>query len=273
MPYRYAHWWLLALFPLVAVAFWPNYFGQLRDAPFALHAHGISATLWLALLTIQVWSIGTRRIDWHRRAGLATFVALPLFAAAGPLALWSMIELYAAKADPFHAAYGARLAISDIIAGPTVILLVIYAFVQRRRVRAHAAAMLATALIVLPPILGRLVQRVPLIPTNGGFGWSEPELAFMLAWVATIAIALALARGPARTAFGIAAATTLAQAVGFLTIGTMPAWESFVVRLIALPVAPVALTGGIGAFGLLWWAWRVVPPRGTAAAGTALAAA
>lgn len=273
MPYRNAHWWLLALFPMIAVAFWPNYLGQFRASPFALHAHGVTATAWLLLLTLQSWSLHARRFVWHRTAGLATFIVLPLFAAAGPLALWSMIELHVAQADPFHAAYGARLAMADMIAGPTVIGLVIYAFVQRQRVRTHAAAMLATVIIVLPPVLGRLVQRVPLIPPDGALGVSATVVAFLLAWAVTLALALMLARGQARIAFAVAALSTLAQMLAFLTVTRTAAWEDFVGRLIAIPVAPVALAAGLAAFALLCWAWRQAPRRGAATGGGAAIAA
>jgi len=45
MPYRHAHWYLLSLFPLAALAFWFNYLSQLRTVPIEFHIHGITATL------------------------------------------------------------------------------------------------------------------------------------------------------------------------------------------------------------------------------------
>lgn len=211
MPYRRAHWWLLALFPLIAVAYWPNYLGQFRTAPFALHAHGMTAAAWLALLAAQSWSIHDRRIDLHRLAGRATFVVLPLFAAGGPLALLSMARLFTMQADPFHAANGAGLVASDVIAGPAVIALVVYAFLHRREMRAHAAAMLATALLALPPILGRLCPLVPGFPGEGAFGMSGFALSFQIAEGIALVIAVALASGgaTARLPFGFAAVATL----------------------------------------------------------------
>src|SRR3569623_1355774 len=167
MPYRRAYWWLLALFPLIAVAFWPGYLGQLGKAPFALHAHGITATAWLILLAMQSWSISVRRPAMHRAAGLATFAVLPLFAAAGPLALQGMAILWWTQADPFHSAYCARLVVVDMIAGPSVIILAVCAFLHRRRLETHASAMLATALLVLPPGIGRLFPAIPGFPHGG----------------------------------------------------------------------------------------------------------
>ncbi|WP_447407144.1 hypothetical protein, partial [Clostridium perfringens] len=83
----------------------------------------------------------------------------------------SMAGLWRTQADPFHAAFGARLVIADMIAGPCVTALVAYALARRRRVGVHAAAMLATALLVLPPIIGRLFPALPGFPHGGWAGF------------------------------------------------------------------------------------------------------
>jgi len=261
MPYRHAHWYLLALFPLIAVAFWPGYWGQLRSAPFALHAHGLTATAWLLLLTWQSWSIQTRKVAGHRIAGRATFVVLPLFAAAGPPALQGMARLWRTNADPFHAAFGSRLVIADMIAGPTVVLLVVYAVAHRREMERHAAAMLATALLVLPPIIGRLFPLTPGFPHGGWAGFGGFRLALQLAEGLTLLIALSLARRSpaARVGFGIAALATAAQMIGFETIGRTAAWDQWITLLTDLPSVPIAVAAAISAELLLWWAWKRRP--------------
>lgn len=263
MPFRHGHWWLALLFPLIALAFWPGYFGQLRNVPFALHAHGLTATAWLLLLTVQSWSIATGRVSQHRTSGLATFVVLPLFAAAGPLALHSMALLWRSNADPFHATYGARLAGADLIAGASVIAMVVYAFVLRRRVAVHASAMLATTLLVLPPIIGRLITAIPGFPTGGAAGFGGFRLAFDLANLLTLLIALALAtrRPTTGIGFAFAAAASAAQIMAFETIGGTAIWGRAVILMIDIPPEPMAVTAAIVTAALLWWAWRVVPPR------------
>lgn len=257
VPYRHAHRWLLALFPMIAVAFWPGYLGQFREAPFALHAHGMTATAWLILLTVQSWSIHARRLGWHRTAGLATFIVLPLFAAAGPLALQGMAMLWRSNADPFHCAFGARLVIADMVAGPSVVIMVAYAFLHRRRTEAHAAAMLATALLVLPPIIGRLFPAIPGFPHGGWAGFGGFRLSFQLAEAATLLLAIWLAsrRPAARAGFGFAAMATAAQMIGFETIGTTGLWGRCVILLTGIPPAPMAMVAGIAAEALLYWAW------------------
>lgn len=263
MPYRHAYRWLLALFPLIGFAFWPGYLSQFAEAPFALHAHGLTATAWLVLLTVQSWSIHARKPAWHRATGLATFVILPAFAAAGPLALQGMAVLWRTNADPFHAAYGARLVLADMVAGPAVIIMVVYAFLHRRQLGRHAAAMLATALLILPPITGRIFPALPGFPHGGRAGFGGFWFSFQLAEALTLVIALWLAsRTPAaRAGFGFAAAATAVQMIGFETVARTDMWKRWVVLLTDIPAAPMAVAAALLTAALLWWAWRKVKPQ------------
>ncbi len=263
MPYRRAPWWLLTLFPLNGIAFWPGYWGQLGKAPFALHAHGITATAWLLLLTAQSWSVHARKLPLHRLAGLATFLVLPMFAAAGPLALQGMAGLWRTNADPFHAAYGAQLVIADMIAGPAVVVMAVYAFLHRRRVVIHSSAMLATALLVLPPIIGRLFPAIPGFLQGGWAGFGGFRLSFHLGEGVALAIAVWLAsrRPDARFGFGFAAAAIAAQMVGFETIGKTELWNRWVILLTQLPSALMAFAAAAAAAALLLWAWQKAPAR------------
>jgi len=257
MSYRSAHLWLLALFPLIGLAFWPAYFGQFGKAPFAHHAHGMTATAWLLLLTAQSWSIHARHAVWHRTAGLATFIILPLFAAAGPLALQSMALIWQSNADPFHAAFGSRLVIVDMVAGPSVVVMVVYALFHRRQVAIHAAAMLGTALLVLPPVIARLLPAVPGFPHGGWAEFAGFRAAFQLAETITLLTALWLAsrRPAARIGFGFVAVSTAVQMIGFETIGRTDFWNRWVMILTEIPPVPMSLAAGIITLALLWWAW------------------
>src|SRR5687768_16585659 len=102
MPYRHAHLYLLLLFPLTGLAFWPNYFGRLAASPAAFHIHGATASLWIALLAFQSWSIHARRNAWHRSVGLASFALFPLFVAGGLLVIQTMAVKFAGRSDPFY---------------------------------------------------------------------------------------------------------------------------------------------------------------------------
>ncbi|NKJ45111.1 MULTISPECIES: hypothetical protein [unclassified Novosphingobium] len=132
--------------------------------------------------------------------------------------------------------------IADMVAGPSVVAMVVYAFANRRRIEAHAAAMLATALLVLPPIIGRLFPTIPSFPHGGWAGFGGFRLSFQLAESVTLLLAIWLAsrRPDARAGFGFAAIATAAQMVGFETIGTTHLWSRWVTLLTNISPAPMA---------------------------------
>src|SRR6185436_14831501 len=103
MPYRHAHWYLLSLFPLAGLAFWPNYVSRLADSSAAFHLHGITASLWIGLVAFQSWSIHHRRNALHRSLGLASFALFPFFVTGGLLIIQSIAGKFATAADPFSA--------------------------------------------------------------------------------------------------------------------------------------------------------------------------
>jgi len=252
MPFRKAYLVLLLLVPMIALAFWPGYFGQVRSAPFALHAHGLSAMAWLGLLWLQAWS-AQHRLSLHRQTGLAMFVAVPLFVMGGLLAMQSMAALAAAKADPFHAHYGARLALDDAIAIAAFLALVSFAVARRRKVWLHGGAMLGTALLVLPPI----ITRLPVFPDSATF-----VTVFLIAQATALggALLLALLYPRARAPFGFVAGTIGVQTLLVQTFGVSPAWERICFGLIGVPSYVLAVAGlAVGAVPL-WLAWR--RPRG-----------
>ncbi|MBY9063235.1 hypothetical protein K7957_09855 [Sphingomonas yunnanensis] len=262
MPYRHGYRAVLLLLPLILLAFWPGYFGALRAAPLALHAHGLSATAWLVLLAVQLWSIHDRRVALHRTAGLALFAIVPLFAGASLAAVQGGIALFVARSDPFHTSFGARLALVDLLALVTFVALVRQALLARRQVRAHAAAMLATALLVLPPIIGRLFPAVP-----GFFDWEVARhsgfaLSFQLAMLVSIGGALAMWRGRRDGgAFLVVAASLVLQAVAFDTVAASMAWESAAKALLTVTPALLFALGALAAAGALTEGWLRVPPR------------
>lgn len=267
MPYRRAHWWLLALLPAIVVAFWPNYFGRLRNAELALHAHGLTASCWVILTWLQSWSAATRRFALHRASGLATFVIVPAFVAAGALAVIDMSRRFVAQADPFNGTFGARLALEDMIAVVVFAVLTTMAIAKRRDLRFHAGAMLATILLVLSPILGRLLQHVPFFPA--GFA---PALHVSDLFAAVVALELARRDRRAALPFVIAAIANLAQSLLFETVARTAAWEDATRRIAAVDALPVVLGAAAVGAGLMWWAWVRGPARRSAAAGTPAAA-
>jgi hypothetical protein len=259
MPFRHAGWALVLLVPMIAVAFWPQYFGDLPNASFALHAHGVTASLWVLLVFFQHWSIHSRRNALHRSAGLAVFVAVPLFAAGALLAMQSM----AAKAlagHPFYTPFGAMLGLDDVIAAVALLLIVRAALIHHRQVWQHAGYMMSTLLLVLPPIVTRLLPPMTII------GLPPFDAAYLAAELSATMIALLLAwiyprsRGP----FLIVAAITAAQAAAVEAFGRSQGWADAYFALTRVPPAVLAAVGISVSALLLWSAWRV--PRRVARA-------
>ena len=252
MPFRKAYLVLLLLVPMIALAFWPGYFGQVRSAPFALHAHGLSAMAWLGLLWLQAWS-AQHRLSLHRQTGLAMFVAVPLFVMGGLLAMQGMAALAAAKADPFHAHYGVRLALDDAIAIAAFLALVSFAVARRRKVWLHGGAMLGTALLVLPPI----ITRLPVFPDSATF-----VTVFLIAQATALGGALLLASlyPRARAPFGFVVGTIGVQTLLVQTFGVSAAWERICFGLIGVPSSVLVVAGLVLGALPLWLAWR--RPRG-----------
>ena len=58
---------------VVAVGFWPSYFGQLihglPDRPWIIHVHGAVFVGWMTLLAVQVGLAATGRVRAHRKLG------------------------------------------------------------------------------------------------------------------------------------------------------------------------------------------------------------
>lgn len=255
MPYRHAHWALAAMILVAIVAFWPGYFGTLGAAPWGMHLHGITATGWLLLLAAQSWSIHTRRVGLHRMLGRASLYYFPLFLAGGAAVVLSMAR--ATPSHPLYSVYGDRLAATD---GPLLLLLAWLfhrAIAERRQVRRHAAYLLSTPLLLLPPILGRIVPAPAALTALSsdpipGFGWSV-----RIGAVAAIVIAALLyARRPRDgQAFLVTAAALSAATVSFDTLGRTAPWHAAMRWLADQPDAAVlGIAAAIGALAS-WSGW------------------
>jgi hypothetical protein len=242
MPYRYAHYViLLALVPAIGLAFWPAYFGNLRGASWAFHAHGLTASCWIILALAQSWTAHAKRFVWHRLAARSVLVLVPLFAAGGALALQGMATKFVTKSDPFYGAFGARLGMDDIVSTIMLVAMVRAAIVNRRRVGLHAAYMLATVALVLPPVFSRL----PL-----------PRW-WHLADLLTIAIALAvyLARRRDGWPFLLVTVYSVWRIVQFETIAASDWWAAAFAQIKDLPPLPIILGAFVAAGAAIWSAW------------------
>jgi len=259
MPYRHAHYWLLALFPLIVISFWPGYFGHILSARPAQHAHGMTATLWLALLMVQSWAAQKRHLAWHKTTGLAVFAIVPLFAAAGVYAIRDMSAEMSAG-SPFESFSAPALAPDDVSSVIAFVGFVAAALATRRRTGRHAAWMIATALLVLPPLTTRLVQVLARF-----VGAPSPSLwvSFLIGVSVTIGAALLLAKQRPADArpFLVLVALAIAQLASYQLLGQSAGWRAALAAFGASPPLPGALAAAALSLATLVLAWRSVPPR------------
>jgi hypothetical protein len=254
MPYRHAHWYILGLLPLIALAFWPSYWSTFRSAPAAFHTHGMTALAWLLLLAWQSWSIHNGNRGGHRRTGLLSLILFPLFMAGGTALFLGMSQKMVAGSE-FHVLYGTQLAWFDFAGVGMMAWFFHEALRHRRKVGLHSGYMLATVIALLPPILGRL-SGIPLgVRGPGTFHLLYP--GFIIAGLIAAAIALIIARGRGSEArpWIIAATMSVASCIAFVTIGETQAWRTIFAALAVLPPEPFMLASAVAGVLIAWSGW------------------
>lgn len=270
MPYRHAHWYLLLLFPLTGLAFWPGYFSKFATSPYAFHVHGITASLWIALLAVQSWTIHHRRSAVHRGAGIASLALFPFFLVGGLLVLQTMAAKLVTREDPFYIVFGARLGAIDTVSSAALPFLFYLAMRWRRNVHLHARCMLAPILFLLPPILSRLMPALPPLAITG------PETFYRFGYGVHLADGIAVAvaaflylRAPRHgRPYLVVGGLVLVQSLLFETLGRTPGWEALYASLARVPtplVVSLGLAAGILA-GAAGWIAGQKPARREAAA-------
>lgn len=171
------------------------------------------------------------------------FVAVPLFAGAAALAMQGMAAKFVTKSDPFYAAVGSILGVDDLLSTIALTLFVRAALVSRRRAHVHGGYMLATVMLVIPPIVARL--NLPAPPT-----WHLGELI-------AIAPAVPLLFLPRyRRPFMVFIIVMMLKSVAIASLGFSPAWLAVFTQLPGIWSPLLALPAMALAFAALWTAWR-----------------
>jgi len=258
MPFRHAHWWILALFPVAALAFWPNYLSVISSSPLAYHIHGITASLWLLLLAVQSWSIQHDKRAFHKTNGLISLALFPLFLAGGAGIFVGMAQRFVEGATPFSQIWPPHLAWLDFVAIGGMTWFYFQALKQRRKVGPHSSYLLATAVFLLPPILGRLAP-LPL-----GLDFSDPGVfarmgpSFHLGNVASALIAFVIAARAGRNGrpFVVAGLLVLLSTLLFEFPGGTEAWKSIYVHAADIPTVPMALAAALAGAAVGWAGWN-----------------
>lgn len=218
---RLALWLLIAvvaLGPLVALAFWPRYLAPSATPAAHLHAHAVTGTAWLILLLVQPLLVRDRRFAAHRVLGRVGVVVGLAFVATGLLSAQRWLTgLDVAR----FAREGGFL---YLILGMTLMFAVALALGVRwhHSPAVHGRFMASTLLPLLDPVFSRLMgASFPSLPAD--FLYQLPALLVMAATLA--ALALTLPRAAAgRGAFLAFAWASVLPFLLFFAVERHPAW-------------------------------------------------
>ena len=258
MPFRHAHWWIAAIFPVALLAFWPNYVSKLATSPPSFHFHGLTASLWLVLLAIQSWSIHHGQRSFHKTNGLVSFALFPLFMAGGATIFVGMAQRFVAPPSPFYALYPPRLAWLDFVAIGGLAYFYFQALKYRRFVGKHSSHLLATAVFLLPPILGRLAPLPMGVDFESPTAFDDMYMGFHWGNIASALIAFVVAWRSGRNGrpFVVAGMLILLSSLLFEFPGGASFWWSIYPAFAQVPAFPLAVAAALFGAAVGWAGWN-----------------
>lgn len=163
---NYTNSWIfiIGLFLISTVVFWPRYYSRLFDASYYLHLHAITAILWFALLVGQPLLIKKRKLKLHRLLGKLSYPVAAMIVISIILLTHSRISA-SPEEDFVRRSYGIYLQL--ILA---FVFAVTYGFAiwYRKNKDFHARLMVATVFTFIDPVFDRLVSMFfPFISIRG----------------------------------------------------------------------------------------------------------
>lgn len=148
--YRYyaAEFALLALTSIVGtLGFWDLYFGAEADPRPHHHLHAATTYLWMGLLLAQLVLLARGSPALHRQLGLAVLAAGPLLAAsAALLTVHSAHRAVVSGEEDF-------LIVQNVVGSLSLAIILVLAFVLKRRRKVHGALLASTLILFLGPAL------------------------------------------------------------------------------------------------------------------------
>ncbi len=229
MPYSKAHYFLVGILALTVIAFWPSYFGNLKQASFAHHFHGITASLWILLMAWQSKLAHSTNIKLHKASGKILFILIPLM--VGAFALVTLAGAQKAVAGhPFYQMFGQALLTVDLFLILAVPFGVYLSLKLKKKPQLHSAYMFGTVAGLLPPILSRLlVNIIPAWKITGPETLHHFAYALHFSFIFTIfmGIAFLIIYKPYNRPWAFATAVSVIVYALYLTLGQSQAWASF----------------------------------------------
>ncbi|WP_343344063.1 hypothetical protein WJT74_09375 [Sphingomicrobium sp. XHP0239] len=275
MPYRHAHWWVLACLGVILLGFWPSYWSQAGSARWEFHLHGAVATVWVIMVATQSWSIHHKKRALHRATGQSSLYLFP-FLTMGLMGIGMVnAERVVAGGDPFIALYGDTFFLGLWPAIGAYLVLYYNALKHRRKVWAHSAYLLGTPMILFESPASRAIgNNIPFFRIEGPADFANILHTIMITDAMMVALALVLWwRARERSnAFAVVAAFIIAQMV-LMSVGYyLVDLDSWVVAFAGLGTPMALAMGFVAGAAASWLGWqagktpqRVGPPGALAA--------
>jgi hypothetical protein len=260
MPYRTAPYWLLLTIVVIAVGFWPSYFSVVGTVPWQFHAHGVAATLWVAMVLAQTLLVKKERLHLHRAIGKASLFLFP-FLIGG---LFGIIDytgkhFVSGEPDPVRAMLGGAFATGMAVAAAAYVAVFYQALKNRRKVWLHSGYMLTTPLILFESPFSRVLgMYVPMFMVTGPdtFDRILPSILWSMALELVFIAAVWWVHRDRARPFLVAGGFIVAQMV---VMALSPRWhglDQILVLVGQTPSAVVVMTGmAIGA-AASWLGWQ-----------------
>lgn len=155
----------MVLVAFVVAAFSPSYYLRLLTDPpqltTVLHVHAAVFSVWLVLFLVQAWLVAARRVDLHRRLGVASAAfAVVVFAVGVLSALETAISDHVSPSGLAPAQFSIVPLTSIALFGAFVGLGVIY----RHRPELHRRFMVLAFIATISPAVARILRFLDLQP-------------------------------------------------------------------------------------------------------------
>ncbi|MFL6755638.1 MAG: hypothetical protein ACJ8FI_12275 [Sphingomicrobium sp.] len=180
---------MFGVIAVIIVGFWPSYFAVSGNVPWQFHAHGVAASCWVTLVTVQSWTAHRKpHLPIHRAVGMASLFLFP-FLIAGLAAITTIQAKNWIEGEPLHLLYGPGFMIGTMVAMAAYVTVYYRALKYRRQVWVHAGYMLSTPLILFESPFSRAAAFVfPPFMVKGPADF--PHIMASIEWSCAIELAI-----------------------------------------------------------------------------------
>jgi hypothetical protein len=270
MPYPHARYYMLGVIAIIATGFWPSYFAVTTTVPWQFHAHGIAASIWVAMVAAQCWTAHSKhQLDLHRTIGKASLVLFP-FLIGGLAAIISRQGQDFVAGDPVNLAYGPGFMAGTMVAMAAYVTVYYRALKYRRKVWVHSGYMLSTPLILFESPFSRIMGLyIPRFQVHGPADF--PRIMEAILWscvIELIIIAIIWWRVRDRAKpFLVTGALILIEMAALMFAGDFALLRKLDTVIGHSPGTPLWLTGFVIGALTSWMGWqagkrRAAPPVG-----------